>query len=163
MYRAGCECTSKRRTCVHIPAQANKAKLSLPCSALGKGSTVDLPACQKHEITENTRVLTDRRRCFIIISFQVSSRFITHPSSPSCVCYVYQKTAAEVSQEIGWSGGAILTRTRRYTHDALLSDYHNKRRSTRVPDPCSFTSVVYEFMMRAMFFDPRKVKRKDKN
>lgn len=60
---------------------------------------------------------------------------------------------------IGQGGGAI-DAGQKGTHYALLSDYHNKRHTTRVPYPFSFTSVVYEFMMRAMFFGSLEMKRK---
>lgn len=60
---------------------------------------------------------------------------------------------------VGQSGGVIDVGPEG-THDALLSDYHNNRHTTRAPDPFSFTSAVYEFMMRAMFFGSVDMKRK---
>lgn len=75
------------------------------------------------------------------------------------IFFFLQEYHSQDPSEIGQSGCAIDARPQG-THDAPLSDYHNKRHTTRVPDPFSFRSVVYEFMMRAMFFGSLKMKRK---
>lgn len=129
----------------------------------------------KSKATRSCMVLSvEKRRLFACITNQEAVSAL--PLDQNCrffyikIEYIFsihcfstnKETTAKVLdlEAVGQAGGDMDVGLQG-THDALLSDYHNKRHTTRVPDPFSFTSVVYEFMMRAMFFGSLKMKKEN--